>query len=229
MSTKEIKANFNFSQAYLITIAGQKRNFAERDLEDFTKFNVTAATIASIDALIEEAENYPDDIELEQLQKEAGEKEEAAGKALKNAIRDIMLRAENTYGANSAKYRRFDTKGLANLTETQLNKCAGTVIRVATEVLADLAPKGLKIEEINALAVLKQQFKKAGEDHDDAIANRDIASEERTILHNKLYAMIVELCNTGQQVWANKSEAKYNDYIIYDEPATEVPPVVPAS
>lgn len=228
MPTKEVTANFNFSQAYLITIAGQKRNFAERDLDDLAKFNVTASTIAAIEAVIEEAENYPDDIELEQLHKAAGEKEEAAGMVLKEAIRDIMLRAENVYGVNSAKYRRFGTKGLANLTETQLNKCAGTVIRVAKAVLAELTPKGLTIEEINALEILKQQFKKAGEDHDDAIANRDITTEERTLLHNKLYAMVVEVCNTGQQVWANKSEAKYNDYIIYDELIKEIPPVVPA-
>jgi MinD-like ATPase involved in chromosome partitioning or flagellar assembly len=42
---------------------------------------------------------------------------------------------------------------------------------------------------------------------------------------------VVKYADTGKDIWITKSEAKYNDYIIYDIPSgtdeTVIPPVTP--
>lgn len=65
---------------------------------------------------------------------------------------------------------------------------------------------------------LQKAFDQAIADCDDAIADREIATEERTEKANLLYADLVKLCTFGKEIWAHSNEAKYNDYVIYNTP-----------
>jgi hypothetical protein len=61
---------------------------------------------------------------------------------------------------------------------------------------------------------------------------RDLATQDRIKAGNALYKEIVKLCNIGKDLYAKTDEAKYNDYVLYnnatggegEDPAPPAPP-----
>lgn len=93
---------------------------------------------------------------------------------------------------------------------------------VAPDFLAELAEEGLTSEILEDLRKLLVLYDTALANQEDAIANRDIAAENRTEKANEIYTLIVKYCDTGKRIWETKNVAKYNDYVIYDTPSGEL-------
>lgn len=218
MAKKPITPHFTFSQDVLIQMAKSKASFIERDMEEFNKHNVTDTRLAAFREKITVMEDFPADVELVGTQSEATEIKDSVAVKLKDAIRGIMSRARNKFGEDSSRYRRFGTKGLSHMTDVQLLRCAATVYRIGVAYLSQLASEGLTEAVLTDLKDLRTAFNNADIAQSDAIANRDIAAEDRIILANYIYADLVKLCNTGKTIWASTNEARYNDYVIYDMP-----------
>lgn len=218
MAKKPIIPHFTFSQDVLIQMAKTKAGFVERDAAEFNKYNITDTWLTTFREKISTMENFPADVELLGSQSVATETKDAAEVKLKNSIRGIMSRATNKFGENSARYRQFGTKGLSHMTDLQLLKCAATVYRIGMAYLDQLASEGLTEAILTDLQKLRNEFNDADIAHSDAVANRDIAAEDRIISANSLYDDLVKLFNTGKTIWANTHEARYNDYVIYDAP-----------
>ncbi|MGB4776195.1 MAG: hypothetical protein WBP45_13550 [Daejeonella sp.] len=216
MPKKSITPHFTFSQDTLIQMAKSKASFIERDAAEFDKHNVTATRLTAFREKISTMENFPTDVELLGTQSVATETKDEVEVKLKNSIRGIMSRAVNKFGENSARYRQFGTKGLSHMTDLQLLKCAATVYRIGMAYLDQLASEGLTEPILTDLQNLRTEFNDADIVQSDAIANRDIATEDRIILANDIYDDLVKFCNTGKTIWANTDEARYNDYVIYD-------------
>lgn len=51
------------------------------------------------------------------------------------------------------------------------------------------------------------------------VSDRDIATENRIEALNALYALVMKYAGTGQDIFYEENEAKYNDYVIYDTPS----------
>jgi hypothetical protein len=130
-----------------------------------------------------------------------------------------MSRAANKFGEGSARYRKFGVKGLSEMSDSQLSRCASAVYRVGISFLAGLASEGLTKKHLDDLLTLRTEFNNADTAQEDAIADRDIAREDRVVLVNSLYADLVKFCNTGKTIWASTHKARYNDYVIYDAPS----------
>lgn len=219
MAKKPTTPNFTFSQDVLIQTAKSKANFIERDAAEFSNYNVTDTNVTAFREKITEMEDSPADVEETGTQAVATEIKNAAAVKLKEAVRSIMSRARNKFGEDSARYRKFGTKGLSDMTDAQLLRCAGTVHRAGTAFLSELESEGLTEDVLTELKSLRTAFSVADSAQEDAIADRDIASEDRVILANEIYADMVKFCNTGKTIWASKNEARYNDYVIYNTPS----------
>ena len=165
----------------------------------------------------------PTDEELQGDVSIATETKDATAETVKTAIRDIMVRAKTGFGEHSAKYRKFGTKGMDEMNDFELHRCAERVARVADIFLTLLSPKGLKQDMIDDLIAITAQFYQELIVKEDTVADRDIATEERITLANSLYTRLVEVCEYGKTYWADKSEAKYNDYVIYNTPDGKAP------
>ena len=96
---------------------------------------------------------------------------------------------------------------------------AKRVWRVATSLLTDLATKGLTKAILSELELLISNYEKALTAQEDAISDREIATEDRAEKANEVYKIVSDLCTTGKRIWASRNEAKYNDYVIYDTPS----------
>ena len=79
--------------------------------------------------------------------------------------------------------------------------------------LTDLAAKGLTQGHLDTLIADYGKFDTARDDQDDAIRERDIATQERLIAANTYYTMLVKLAADGQAHFESKDEARFNDYV----------------
>ena len=142
---------------------------------------------------------------------------------VKVAIRDVMLRPRMIFGEHTAKYRSFGTLGMDAMDDKELLHCSERVVRAANQYLDLLEPAGLTQAIVDSLEALSVTYREHINLKNDAVYIRDIATEARLELGNKLYNKIVILYDIGKTYWADKSEAKYNDYVIYNTP-TGAPP-----
>ncbi len=88
----------------------------------------------------------------------------------------------------------------------ELNRTTNCVVRVArlkAEELNDNAQ-----EAANNLETANNLFRNKIKAKDYAVQDRDMATNNRIELANSIYAEL------GSGIWAERNEAKYNDYVI---------------
>lgn len=220
MPKKEVKVKFSFSYGHLIELSEEKIDFMRRDKAEFEGYGITDVEVSSFEDELNNFADLPTDEELEAFQVEQGKIKITTQRVLTDYMRDeIYSRARSLYGDKSAKYRRFGRKkDLENLSDADLQYTARRAIRVCEELLGELSARGLTSEKINQLKTNFKNFNIAEGDHNKAISDRDIATEERIESANLIYDKLVSFCDTGRSIWQSKNEAKYNDYIIYEAP-----------
>ena len=212
---EEVKRVYHFADSWLIELCNRTKTFITRDIAEFGSYNVDAAAVTAFDGEINTFEAFETDEEFAGLQSEATEAKDAAMEAVKSDIRSIMTRVESKHKSKTARYRRFGTKGLNEMYNGEVLSCGRRVVRVATAVLADYADVGLTAVIITELETKCQTLEEKLDAQADAIADRDIATEDRIEMGNALYGKLMNYCSFGQQIWSETDEAKYNDYIIY--------------
>ena len=193
-----------------------------RDAVEMAKYGLTEATKTEIANMRVAWDNYRTDIELKGDVGFAVEERDKVEDQVKVAVREIMLRAKLEYGLNSAKYRQFGTKGLDGMDADALNRCGERVVSVATLLLGELANQGLTQAMIDELNGFNTTFEAKIREKNAADKARDGATEGRIKLGNDLYKKICEVFDVGKNYWVTRSEAKYNDYIMYDKKKAKV-------
>ena len=216
---------YKFADSWLIELCNRTRNFILRDIAEFGAYSVDALVMDAFQTETNTFEAFQTDEELAGVQSEKTEAKDAAVEAVKTDIRSIMARVESKHKSHTARYRRFGTKGMNAMDNNHLLACGRRVARVATAVLADYADVGLTALIITGLETKCQTLEVALDEQSDAIADRDIATEDRIELGNALYDKLMDYCSFGQQIWAETDEAKYNDYIIYTSGDTLAQPI----
>ncbi len=219
MRKSEVKPIFNQSFADLMQLGDKADDLMERDAVELLPYGVDATFRSDTATLTQDLKDFPTDEELQGAAAEQTEIKNESADVVKVLIRSVMVRAKNAFGESSAKYRRFGTKGLDELTDNDLLKCGKRVVRTATLFQVPLSAKGLTPAMIAALNTKVTTFDDDIDAQDDAIRQRDNATEDRIELGNALYKKITELFDYGKDYWITRDEAKYNDYVIYDQPA----------
>ena len=214
---KEVIRNYRFADSYLVLLCNKIIVFILRDILQFAGYGVTAPTVTAYTGEVNDFEDLPSDIELASAQKVTTEEKDAAGESLKTGVRGVMTRVVTVYKEGSAKYEAFGVKGMDAMPDAELLKCGRRVVRVATEHLADFASTGLTALILTDLSNLCEAFEAALAKQEKAIADRDIATEDRIEMGNALYEKLMDYCGYGQTIWVETDEAKYNDYVIYNK------------
>lgn len=219
MKKKIAKLVFRIRLTIFETWARGKLVFMRRDIVEFIEFGVTEAKLTDLENLISEFSEILTDDELLGTQIIATEKKDNLAKKLKSDIGSIMTRVENHFGVHSAIYRHFGISSISTLEGGEVSTAADKVCRVAKIYLAQLAEEGLTQAIITDLKTQSETYKTALDEQEDAIAARDVATDNRIEKANEIYRLVVKYCQTGKRIWENKNEAKYNDYVIYDTPS----------
>ncbi len=215
MNIKPLNRDYNLSDAELVLFASDLVTFMTRDSAEFAARGVDAAAITALGVKEDQFEAFPTDPEYKALVTIAVENKDADRSQLLVEIRGVTDRAMIKWGAESGRYKRFDVKDLAGMSDKDLHFAARRVVRIGTIYLADLTAEGLTQAMLDSLSALAQSFEDNLNALSDAIAERDEKTEERITLGNELYELVTKYCEIGKVIWKDTSEAKYNDYIIY--------------
>ena len=210
-----VKRKYSFADSWLIKLSNNIRQFILRDITEFGGYNVDAVAMTTFENETNDFEEFETDEEFAGVQSEATEVKDAAAEEIRVGIREIMTRVESKHKPNTGRYRRFGVKGLDDMDDSLLLRCGRRVVRVATAVLADYTDVGLTAAIVTDLSTKCQTLEDKLDVQSDAIADRDIATEDRIEMGNALYVKLMNYCSFGQQIWVATDEAKYNDYVIY--------------
>ena len=232
----EIIARYTVSLDELLQKGGNLTAAARRDLSLPNKgglddFGYTADQLAVIEAAGEVVSEMPTDDEFVGVVTETTDLKDGLADQLREQIDGLVARAISFYGDASGKVRRYGADKLSKMTDGQLWQCAKRAVRVGKIQLNDLKAKGLTQEYLNTLVSTYTKFDAARDDQDDAIRERDIATQERIMAANAYYAQLQRLGADGQAHFVAKDEARYNDYVWEPAPGepsgggeTPVPP-----
>ena len=138
-------------------------------------------------------------------------------------MRTVRGIAQAVYGTTGL-YNSFGFTDMDGLDDAHLHPLAKRVVRVSTTLLGDMKPKGLTQAIIDSVETSDINFDKALDDQKAAEETRDIATQQRVILGNNLFAEYSRLMNTGKAIFEDTDEAKYNDYVMNDNPPPAPPP-----
>ena len=227
MKKKEVVRDYNFSDGKLVTTTKEKIAFIRRDAAEFAGYGIT---LAMVDELESKATHFSDtatDVELVSEQTEVTTAKDDIADKLQEAIREVMNRVVLKYPVESARYRKFGTEALSKQSDAELLVVAARVVRVGTDMLADLADNGLTAAMLNDVKTLKDELEHELIGMNLKIADRDIEQESRVEAGNAIYATLIKYTNTGQSIWETSNVAKYNDYVVYNTPSGDTPSETP--
>lgn len=216
----ELKRTYRFSDGVLMQLADTVIRNATRDSAELDPLGVTTARLNALGALKETFRDMEDDVEWKGLVSERKEQKDAAMGVCNIGSNNIRRMVANVYGERTAKYKRFGFASINGRREVERIKAYFRVWRRAGEHAADLASEGLTAEVLDAFHMACEDFDAAYDAMEDITIERDIASEARVELGNRIYAEVAKICNTGKTYWMSRSHARYNDYVITPSGAT---------
>lgn len=224
MRKTTLKQLFQMSYSALLELNDSCLYLIDRDASVFALFGIGAETITFLTDTGDELRAFRSDEEFLGDMSDATETRDLTADKIKVAIRDVMLRPRMIFGEHNAKYRSFGTLGMDAMNDKDLLHCSERVVRAANQFFDLLEPAGLTQAIVDSLDALTVTFRERINLKNDAVYIRDIGTEGRIEIGNKLYNKIVVMFDIGKTYWADKSEAKYNDYVIYNTPTGTPPP-----
>jgi len=218
MKKKPVTQNFEMTLGVFFTQMMAKLGFMKRDKTEFVKQGVTDKNITDAEAMLTEYSDIPTGDELLGMQMTTTEEKNTAAGILHTSISEVIGRAAIKYNVNSGNYRQFGISSLSEIDGGELATAARRVFRAGTKMATDLATEGLTPAMLATLKTNTEVYDGKLANQEDAIANREIAAEERIEKANAIYAIMVKYCEKGKHIWVSTNQAKYNDYVIYDTP-----------
>ncbi len=213
MLSKEKKTNFNMSYAELIVVSHQNYGTIMRDISEFERFGITISEVEALKSQAEELVNTPKDEELQGVVMDITIAKNELVEQSKTLIREIATFVKLGNDKTSGIYNALGIDRLARKKNDELHRTAAGVVRLV-RLKTDRLPAEVQ-NVANELELVSNQLLQMIRDKHFAIQDRDLATHERVDLANSLYAKFSKLSTLGQAIWAERNEAKYNDYIIY--------------
>lgn len=216
MKKQRINRVYNAQDADVYVKCMEVIRLAHRDIESFEKYGFGLENLKSFKAMCDRFQSLPDDHEMVGDQMICTEKKNLAADALRSAIRSVMTRVAMKFNERTGRYRKFGTSKLGDMSDSQLLFCGRRVARVARLQIDFLADTGLNENLIQRVLDASSAFELSMNIQQDKLHDRDIAVERRMDQGNKIYNMLVKLCDIGKDIWAEQDRAKYEQYCLYE-------------
>lgn len=207
---------FNFSFGFLKQLADALLSNTARDLIEFTDRGFSISKKTEFELAIQQFDDFPSDEQLEGIQMDTTKSKNEYRANLEKQLRTFFLSAKNVFGDATGKYREFGNPDLTRQTDDVLVRSGKTMVKTATKYITDLATEGITADKISKLNDTVAGFDTSIDKQREAIKSRDTSTEDRAVLANAVYNLIVKYADVGKDIWRETSEAKYNDYVIYN-------------
>ena len=210
----EFLREYNFSDGVLEQLSDLIIANLERDLATLADRGISQAVIDNIKLLREDFGDTPTDEEAIGKIGVAVSAKENARDTLLLAARRLRTAAQNVFGEDSARYKRFGFDKMDKLTDDKLSRALRKMRRVGGLLQPQLNDEGITPIFLNELGLLNEAFVTALDNIDIAEDNRIVFTEARAEKGNKLYREVARAANIGKDAFFSINEADYNDYVI---------------
>lgn len=226
-----VSRNYKLADAVLKQKADEFVGLMQRDNAEFEDRGLDEDGRTNFNNAIQEVNELLSDETFDAAKIGKTEEKDVARSELEKSMRTIFNMAANKYGNRSAKYKSFGNAEISSQPDSELFRTSKVMAIAAKEKLSELQSEGLTQKKIDALTAQGIALDATIDALAKAISDRDEATESRIETLNRLYAQLIKYASTGQDIFYEINEAKYNDYVIYDTPSglpeeTE-PPIVP--
>lgn len=218
MKKEQVKREFDLADSLLKQKADELINLIDRDLAEFTDRGYNATKKTEFEEARNAVENFPSDEQFESVKMNLTAEKDAARSALEKTMRSIFNMAENIFGQMGARYKEFGNAAISQQGDAELVRVAKTMTVTATKYLTELSGEGLTEAKITMLNIQREALDVAIDAQAKGISDRDLATEDRIEALNNLYRLVTKYAGTGQDIFYETDEAKYNDYIVYNTP-----------
>jgi len=196
------------------------------NLTELAAYNITADVVSNFSDEIDAFDLLPNDNLMESLQMTAIAARNKKAEEIRMALKPIAKRILAVYGKSSSKYNAVGGGAISRMNAEGLkNICEDTVACFAM-IPAPLADEGLTAAMITAIGTLRTEIETAISAARAAVNNRSYAAEMKRRTANALYAKLVKYCSYGKEIWEDKNDANYADYVIYSPSS---PPKTPTA
>ena len=213
---KEIVVQFNFTFSKLKQLCDNMLQLLDRDLVEFTDRGFTPAKRAVFANQINAFVAIPSDEVFDGMKQTATQNKDNARLALEIAMRSIVNMAQSVFKNFPGKQAEFGNFEISRQKDDELVRNAKLMKDAATKYLTELTAEGLTAAKITALETLRTTFDTTIDLQNKAVTDRNEVTEQRRIEANKLYEILMDHSNRGKSIFADVSQAKYSEYVIYD-------------
>lgn len=219
MKKEQVTRDFKLADSVLKQKADELIALIDRDITEFTDRGYNAVKKAELTTARNAVDNFPNDEQLEAVKMNLTEQKDAARKALEKTMRSIFNMAENVFGQESAKYKEFGNAMISQQSDAEIVRVAKIMSLTADKYITELSDEGLTEEKVEMLITQRNTLDLAIDAQAKGISDRDVATESRVEALNRLYELLIKYAGIGQDIFYETSEAKYNDYVIYNTPS----------
>ena len=189
----------------------------QRDITEFTDRGFTPAKKLAFETMIATCDAYPGDKYLKGRVRVKTAAKKALAQQCKVKMRRVLTAAANTWGRNSNEYHNFLlNKTLSHLSDAELHVSIRELADDTANNLAALATEGISNATVLELRALRVQFDEALGARRQERNARLKGNSTRIAQHNLLYALLVQYCVTGKNIWYQVDASRYRNYLIAD-------------
>ncbi len=212
----EVTRNYSISDSDMIQLSRRIFTFLQRDIALFQSYGYTPTTLTDYKQQIENFSNMPTDLELLGDQEGATADKASLRNKLLNKLRNMRERVKLVFEDGTGRYTKFGFVGMSSITDNDLVQASLRAIRCGHQYQSVLDAVGVNIAYLDDIKQTTTIFQDNLLVQVTTISDRDIATEDRREAGNDLYANMVKHAEIGKAIWSNVDEAKYNDYVIYN-------------
>jgi len=213
---KEVVVLFNFTFAKLKQLCDNMLQLIDRDKIEFEDRGYNEEKKAAFAAQIETFVSIPSDETLDGMKQTTTQDKDAIRKELEIAMRGVISAVQIVFKNFPGKQVEFGEFEITRIKDNELVRNARLMKTAATKYLDELAAEGINEAKISTLESLNVKFDKAIDLQKKAITDRNSVTERRRIEANKLYEILMDNSERGKSIFADVSQAKYSDYVVYN-------------
>ena len=216
-ASKEVPLIFTLTYDELIGLLITKEGFFRRDQKDLKSRGITVERIDEFAAnrqLLLSMPHYAVENNTRSIAlKECRIKKSEIG----DALNEIKLIAENTFGLKGILYIPFNVSGIKKMSYEKILDLVPDFVKFGTANIIPMRKKGLTKKKLTDITSLAAELTTLLSVPSDSKSDLDAVTIARHVLENSLFEEMRNMCQTGRIFYRKSNKVKVADYLIYDK------------
>lgn len=214
MTKLTYKRQYRFTDAFLISLAEDKLKLLQRDIDEFSLRGFSITQLNAILTAKRDFADFPVDRDLDLLKRHTTTEKKIFRKLIEGNTRLIVLAAKHAF-KDKPEYAIFKSSPITRFDDEALVLYSKHLLSNARLYHSALAIEGVHVSQLDDYGALINTFKEQTIAQLKAHYKRKYATLLRIEKGNRLYNLIVQLCDLGKSIWQTQDDFKYNQYVLY--------------